>query len=590
MSETDENRVDNQQEQQIVSEQNAMQQRVTTPNPVPLQRHQSPWQIVKSFLFRIVVIYLVSRFVRQPSASNPQGNSTSPTSSLSAGNLFASGDLLDIYIFINEEAKYKYQSNEKPIWKLDQMKYADWTSNGTFTKLIEFPISENVKNNGSIYFHIVVTKHGHSIDPNARESDSPRYTFWKSKRLNKYKRKIYKKTKNLITGVTEQNEDDQKKANENLVEVLSHWHPNLTVNILDDQSAWVQGTIPSPMNKLIDFDVFTGKYYPVVFLNDYWNLFSDYFPLNKTIENLNLTVTIAPIQFWKWQIYMSQTIRKSWTGNLFGDEENEEDQDTIKRALIETNPYLLVTTMIVSLIHTVFEFLAFKNDIQFWRTRKSLEGLSVRSVFFNIFQSAIVLLYVFDNDTNAMVRLSVFIGLLIELWKLPKVFHFQRLSDEKFFGILPKFRYVYKKSYTESSTSEYDRTAFKYLSWILFPFVFGYAVYLLIYHEQKSWYSFCLSTIYGFFLTFGFIMMTPQLFINYKLKSVSHLPWRMMTYKALNTFIDDLFAFVIRMPTMYRLGCFRDDIIFFIYLYQRYIYPVDRKRTNEFGTTGEKIE
>ncbi len=52
--------------------------------------------------------------------------------------------------------------------------------------------------------------------------------------------------------------------------------------------------------------------------------------------------------------------------------------------------------------------------------------------------------------------------------------------------------------------------------------------------------------------------MTPQLFINYKLKSVSHLPWRMMTYKALNTFIDDLFAFVIKMPTMYRIGCFRD--------------------------------
>jgi len=90
-----------------------------------------------------------------------------------------------------------------------------------------------------------------------------------------------------------------------------------------------------------------------------------------------------------------------------------------------------------------------------------------------------------------------------------------------------------------------------------------------------------------FLLTFGFIMMTPQLFINYKLKSVSHLPWRMMTYKALNTFIDDLFAFVIKMPTMYRLGCFRDDIIFFIYLYQRYIYPVDRTRVNEYGTTGE---
>lgn len=84
-------------------------------------------------------------------------------------------------------------------------------------------------------------------------------------------------------------------------------------------------------------------------------------------------------------------------------------------------------------------------------------------------------------------------------------------------------------------------------------------------------------------------MMTPQLFINYKLKSVAHLPWRMLTYKFLNTFIDDIFAFVIKMPTMYRIGCFRDDIIFLIFLYQRWIYRVDHSRVNEFGISGEDI-
>lgn len=41
---------------------------------------------------------------------------------------------------------------------------------------------------------------------------------------------------------------------------------------------------------------------------------------------------------------------------------------------------------------------------------------------------------------------------------------------------------------------------------------------------------------------FGFVMMTPQLFINYKLQSVAHLNWRTMTYKSINTFIDDLFG------------------------------------------------
>ena len=67
-------------------------------------------------------------------------------------------------------------------------------------------------------------------------------------------------------------------------------------------------------------------------------------------------------------------------------------------------------------------------------------------------------------------------------------------------------------------------------------------------------------------------------------QSVAHLPWRMLTYKALNTFIDDLFSFVIKMPMLHRLACFRDDIIFFIFLYQKWIYRVDYKRVNEFGT------
>uniref|UniRef100_A0A8D8PU05 Lipid scramblase CLPTM1L n=1 Tax=Cacopsylla melanoneura TaxID=428564 RepID=A0A8D8PU05_9HEMI len=71
------------------------------------------------------------------------------------------------------------------------------------------------------------------------------------------------------------------------------------------------------------------------------------------------------------------------------------------------------------------------------------------------------------------------------------------------------------------------------------------------------------------------------LIINYKLKSVAHLPWRTFMYKAFNTFIDDVFAFLITMPTMHRLACFRDDIIFLIYLYQRWLYPVDKRRLDE---------
>lgn len=97
-----------------------------------------------------------------------------------------------------------------------------------------------------------------------------------------------------------------------------------------------------------------------------------------------------------------------------------------------------------------------------------------------------------------------------------------------------------------------------HLGFALYPMVVGYAVYSLLFDRHKSWYGWVLSSLVNFVYVFGFVLMTPQLFINYKMKSVAHMPWRAMVYKALNTFIDDLFSFIIKMPTMHRLSCFRD--------------------------------
>ena len=43
----------------------------------------------------------------------------------------------------------------------------------------------------------------------------------------------------------------------------------------------------------------------------------------------------------------------------------------------------------------------------------------------------------------------------------------------------------------------------RYLSWALFPLLGGYAVYSVVYMEHKGWYSWVLSMLYGFLLTFG---------------------------------------------------------------------------------------
>ena len=53
--------------------------------------------------------------------------------------------------------------------------------------------------------------------------------------------------------------------------------------------------------------------------------------------------------------------------------------------LLEGNPYFLALTFAVSLLHSVFDVLAFKNDIGFWKGKKNVEGLSVRTILINCF-------------------------------------------------------------------------------------------------------------------------------------------------------------------------------------------------------------
>lgn len=488
-------------------------------------------------------------------------------------NMFANGTVLDMYCYVSDNEFYDDYKSSDLIWKHTGIVYGDWSAgdqkDGTFKFSTSITPSNFLKNNGSTFLHTYFVQTGKSPDPKDKEDYAGPYVAYGKKMLNKYKKLRYLKTHNLLTGQTEKSAEEVKKAETMKEEIVSHWHPNLTINLVNDQTNWLQGSVPPPLDEFIYFLPDGKQYKPAVFANDYWNMMRDYVPINKTTATLELELTYQPLSLFKWQLYTAQAMRdKLSMFSALGGEEQDEEQDTVKELLLETSPYLLALTVSVSVLHSIFELLAFKNDIQFWNNRQSLEGLSVRSVFFNVFQSTVVLLYVLDNETNVMVRISCGIGLLIEIWKINKVMDVKINREDRIFGI-PKLSFTDKGSYVQSSTRQYDMLAFRYLSWACFPLLVGYGVYSLLYQEHKGWYSFVLNMMYGYLLTFGFIMMTPQLFINYKLNSVAHLPWRMMTYKFLNTFIDDIFAFVIKMPTMYRLGCFRDGKSFNIFILPR---------------------
>lgn len=554
-------------------------------------------ETIKSVGFRALIFYFVMQFFKKP-ATSPEGGPPGKPVRAAATNLFTDGMGFDMYVYVSEQQEFgEFHIPDRLVWKHEGLKFGSWdqgpTGDSIFEVQTQVRASETLQNNGSIYLHTFLVREGKSPDPAAGKGlFSKKWTTYKSHRLNKFQKRKYKKTANLLTGETEQSREDQEKAVQGVTEILSHWHPNMTLNVVYDHTPWVPGQVPPPLDEFVEFTPSLAQYKPILWVNDYWNLNRDYQPINSTTPLLNLTLTFQPLTMFKWQMYSAQTMRNRFNmlGNLMGEEDEDQDQDSIKEAFLETNIYLLVCTFVISIVHSVFEFLAFKNDIQFWKDRKTTEGLSVRTVFFNVFQNLIVVLYVFDNDTNTVIRISTFVGLAIECWKVTKVSDCSFDYENKVLGVFPRLVIAERKEYDESGTKEYDRMAFKYLGMAFFPIAFCYCIYSVFYNEHKGWYSFVLGSMYGFLLTFGFIMMTPQLFINYKLKSVAHLPWRMMTYKALNTFIDDIFAFVIKMPTMYRIGCFRDDVVFFIFLYQRYIYPMDPTRVNEYGVSAAMLE
>jgi hypothetical protein len=188
----------------------------------------------------------------------------------------------------------------------------------------------------------------------------------------------------------------------------------------------------------------------------------------------------------------------------------------------------------------------------------------------------ITLIYILLQGANFIVKVELFISFVIEIWKLKKIF---KISFE--FNNFPYIiKLEYKQTFEQEEAKDYESEAVsmmvKYLLMPIGVLYLGYRIYYysdnIIKNNWKSVVIFIIEYIYFLLNVFGFILLTPQIYLNYKLQSVEHLPMKAMTYKFLNTIIDDLYAFAVKSPLLYRIFCFRDDVIFVIYIYQIFKY------------------
>ncbi|KZV76118.1 cleft lip and palate associated transmembrane protein [Peniophora sp. CONT] len=515
------------------------------------------------------------------------------------------GVSLDLHVHLSTDpfgqvfaAKRTGRDADLPSFAWHNISYGNW-SDARLVDL-EVPIPQSVQHNGSMWADIFLTMANLSPDPEHPKFDA-RGMFHMRKLLTRYmpKPKIRKEKKLLGVGKKAEVEDDEEEeeADEEKV-IASYWYPNMTLALVSDGTAIPYAQLPPPVKEHVqlvpnardDTGKF-GYYYPVLFPNEFWHLRSHLIELNETTPVLPLQVTYQALSYMKFQLFASLTAGFETAAQQQGGASGAE-LDEIKRVLLETNPWYLGLTGLVSMLHVVFEMLAFTSDVSHWRTKKELVGVSVRTIVINVITQIIVLLYLVDNneETSWMILMSSGMGVLIEAWKITKavdvaIVPASATQPATIPGIPFHLQITDKHvlSEDEKKTQEYDKLAFRYVSWVTIPCLLGYSVYSLLYESHRGWYSYVITTLTSFVYMFGFAQLVPQLIINYKLKSVAHMPMKAMVYKTLSTVIDDMFAFIIKMPILHRLACFRDDVVFLVFLYQRWIYRIDPNRVNEYG-------
>ena len=418
-----------------------------------------------------------------------------------------------------------------PAWVMHGLTY-DWSDTNYRDVHLNISLPAAVRNNGTLYAHVYACPDNEAAD----EAETVHVVYPLIKLLSS---KPSKATHNLLGGDDGGSTAPATVASFGIVgnspappaaadgttaapetvdatkvaTPMPYFRPALHFQLADDRTVYQRGGMPPHIANNIHVVPGRAGYLPVAAVNDFWQLGHELVPLNDSVAVVPLHLSYSMQASWK--LLLQTQMQASWDMQAAMGTSRDDDTDMLKSIILQTNPILLAVTIIVSTLHSVFDLLAFKNDISFWRSTKSMEGLSIRSISINLFFQAVILAYLFDNDTSWMVLVSNTLGFAIEVWKLRKAVAF----GVRWNGWLPSIQWEdAETTYAASRTKEYDDIATNHMLLILYPLVAGYAGYSLYYDRHRSWMSWILSSLTGFVYTFGFIQMVPQLYINYRVR------------------------------------------------------------------------
>ena len=284
---------------------------------------------------------------------------------------------LDVKIYLSPSSvmpAFHHVPEDRLVLDERAFKLGDWNDKRVVDT--EFRVPREAQHNHTLWAHIYVALHGAELDPTAPDySVRTAYHFFHP--LNHFlaKKKVTR-TRKLIGGEEKEDEAVDALAQKGPV-IASYYHPNFTLSLIPDSGTLKWNNVHPAMRQYMVLEATgardesgqNGWYYPIMFVNTFWQLRDYMTELNSTVKTLPLHIDLNNLNNWKFGIYASldesikQNQRNIANGGPVPAGGDGTEFEEFKRILIDTNIYLLSTTAVVTVLHTIFEFLAFKNDV-----------------------------------------------------------------------------------------------------------------------------------------------------------------------------------------------------------------------------------